>query len=366
MNRTNPLSAIILTGLVLATNTFATEPDIVQKPAEEKTVASQNPPSSQTLEKTKIDPNQIVGKVSGQTIRLADVFEQAAKLPPQARNLTTEKLFPILLQQMATRTALVKKAREKGLDQTVRYKQAKAELEENLLQEVLLTEGLKPSMNEEEMKQAYEDYRKDFKPEEQVKVHHILVKEEQEAKDIIERLQKGEAFGSLAQEKSLDKTSAARGGELPYFGRKGALPELAKAAFDLRDGGLTGEPVKSVAGYHVIGRDGIRKTEPVPYDQAKTGVLPQRIRQKHALAKLKESIDPATIELFNMDGSKLEYVMPGTEKPGAGADADLTSAAQSPAVSSPASGVSETKPQEDAGRSGYLNKILDWGLKVLR
>ena len=246
-----------------------------------ESLASQAPENPLTLDLSsppeiqKVDPNQVVGRIDGQTIRLADVFNQMGKLLPQARgNLSPEKLYPIFLQQMATRTALVKKAREKGLDQTNRFKQAKAEFEENLLQEVLLTEGLKPTLNEKEMKQAYQGYLKDFVSEEQVKVHHILVKEEKEAQDIIERLQKGENFVTLAKEKSIDKASVARGGELPYFGRKGALPELAKAVFELQDGGLTGEPVKSAAGYHVIGRDGIRKTDPAPYGQTKTGLLP--------------------------------------------------------------------------------------------
>ena len=52
------------------------------------------------------------------------------------------------------------------------------------------------------------------------KVHcaHILVKSEQEAKDILEQIKKGASFSNIASQKSLCP-SGKKGGDLGTFGR---------------------------------------------------------------------------------------------------------------------------------------------------
>jgi parvulin-like peptidyl-prolyl isomerase len=87
--------------------------------------------------------------------------------------------------------------------------------------------------------------------EEQVWARHILVETEQEAKDIHERLQKGEDFAELAKELSKDTGSGANGGDLGWFGRGAMVPEFEKVAFALEVGEIS-EPVQSQFGYHLI------------------------------------------------------------------------------------------------------------------
>lgn len=87
----------------------------------------------------------------------------------------------------------------------------------------------------------------------QVWARHILVADETLAKDIIERLKKGEDFAALAAEFSTDTGSAASGGDLGWFGAGAMVPEFETAAFALeKSGDFTTEPVKSNFGYHII------------------------------------------------------------------------------------------------------------------
>ena len=69
------------------------------------------------------------------------------------------------------------------------------------------------------------------------KVHcaHILVKTEQEAKSILERLNKGEKFANIAKEASLCP-SGKRGGDLGTFTRGKMVKEFETAAFTLEKG----------------------------------------------------------------------------------------------------------------------------------
>ena len=86
----------------------------------------------------------------------------------------------------------------------------------------------------------------------EVRASHILVKTENDAKVILQRLQKGESFAKLAEEfpslqsckleqfcfaklASMD-SSKCRGGDLGYFGRGRMVREFENAAFALENG----------------------------------------------------------------------------------------------------------------------------------
>ena len=89
-----------------------------------------------------------------------------------------------------------------------------------------------------------------------IKCSHILVKKQSEAIAIVGRLNKGEGFANLAKELSIDKGSAKRGGDLGLFGRGMMVKGFEEAAFKLKKGELTQDPVKTEFGYHIIKRAG--------------------------------------------------------------------------------------------------------------
>lgn len=89
--------------------------------------------------------------------------------------------------------------------------------------------------------------------ETQVRARHILVADEQTAKDLIARLQAGEDFAELAAQYSTDTASAVQGGDLGWFGKGAMVPEFEAAAFALeKSGDITLEPVQSSFGFHII------------------------------------------------------------------------------------------------------------------
>ncbi len=88
-----------------------------------------------------------------------------------------------------------------------------------------------------------------------IKCSHILVNKQSEALAIVERLKKGEKFGKLAKELSIDTGSAKRDGSLGYFGRGMMVKPFEEAAFKLEVGAVS-EPIKSEFGYHLIKRLG--------------------------------------------------------------------------------------------------------------
>lgn len=125
-------------------------------------------------------------------------------------------------------------------------------LKESLRKEYLINhylaikiENLQPT--DEELQTLFND----LKMNERVRASHILVETEDDAKKVIERINKGESFEELAKELSKDTGSAANGGDLDYFEYTDMVQPFSESAFNLEIGEIS-EPVKSEFGYHVI------------------------------------------------------------------------------------------------------------------
>jgi len=86
---------------------------------------------------------------------------------------------------------------------------------------------------------------------EQAHARHILVETEEEANDVIARLEAGEDFADLAAELSQDPGSAQDGGDLGFVPRGYFLPEFDEYVFTGSIGQIS-EPVQTQAGWHVI------------------------------------------------------------------------------------------------------------------
>ena len=79
-----------------------------------------------------------------------------------------------------------------------------------------------------------------------------MVATEGQANALLQRLNAGEDFATLAQAESIDQSSARQGGDLGVFAEGELLaPEVARTAFALEPGMVAG-PIRSSMGYHLI------------------------------------------------------------------------------------------------------------------
>ena len=106
-----------------------------------------------------------------------------------------------------------------------------------------------PGITDEEIKAYFDKNQDQFKIDE-VTAKHILVEEEELAKEILAKLKGGADFAEMAAQYGTDST-AQNGGDLGTFGRNKMDPEFEKAAFALKPGELS-DVVKTQFGYHII------------------------------------------------------------------------------------------------------------------
>jgi parvulin-like peptidyl-prolyl isomerase len=114
-----------------------------------------------------------------------------------------------------------------------------------------------------EVERVYRDHMDRFAAPEMVRASHILIsprdstpQADREARaradSVLGRLREGEDFAELATRVTDDPATKESGGDLGTFGRGAMLPEVERAAFAMRPGDLSSEPVWSPVGYHLI------------------------------------------------------------------------------------------------------------------
>lgn len=155
-----------------------------------------------------------------------------------------------------------------------------------------MAEEIEPT--EDELKKAYEEVKENASQTE-YKARHILVKDEEEAKNMIEKLDGGADFGDLAREHSLGPTGK-NGGELEWFDANQMVAPFSEAVAAMEKGTYTKTPVQTQFGWHVIELQDSRKAEPPSFEDAKQQLTALLKRQKLS-ATLAEMRDGAMVEL---------------------------------------------------------------------
>lgn len=125
------------------------------------------------------------------------------------------------------------------------------------------------------------------------KSRHILVKEEKEAKDIIERLKMGEKFDKLAT-LSIDPGTKDKGGDLGWSVPSNFVETFGKALSGLTPGSYTPAPVQTPFGYHVIQLDEVRDLKLPGFEEAKPQII-QRLQAQTVEQHLQELAKAAKI-----------------------------------------------------------------------
>ncbi len=142
-----------------------------------------------------------------------------------------------------------------------------------------LSQYFKKNITEALLDEEYQKIVQSLKGKKEIKVWHILVNSEEEAKKIKNQLDSGKVnFDNLAKKNSIDDTSKNSGGLIGYVREGATVPEFEKAVFSTPSGKISA-PVKTQFGWHII-KIGEKRDIPIPSKEQAKMDMSRRVQQE--------------------------------------------------------------------------------------
>jgi peptidyl-prolyl cis-trans isomerase C len=245
------------------------------------TAYAQSGPVLTTINGSKIFTSQL-----NEMVALA-VANGAKDSPELRQNLLNDLVVREVITQDIKKTGLLSKD-----NNALKLKLA----QQNNLLDLWFTEYFKKNpVTESDVRAEYDRQAalsKESQNSKQYEVSQIQVATEAEATEIIQQINKGAKFETLAKDKSLEKISGAQGGLVGWVLPAELAPPIDTLIVNLGKGQVAQGPIRTNNGWHVIKLDDVRAFVMAPFDQVRNTLaqeLVQQRRQQAVSALLKDA-----------------------------------------------------------------------------
>lgn len=232
--------------------------------------------------KDSIKPDMVYATVNDEKVTGVDVQKFIKKLPEQLQTVPAGQIMPMVVNQLVNDKLASAAAAKANLEQDAMVQERLAMAHDQIIRDRYIEKALDSKVTDAVIEAKYKELIAKMPNEEEARARHILVAEEKTAKEVIEKLNKGEDFASLAKQYSSDPTKN-NGGDLGYFVKSAMVKEFGDAVFSMKKGEVTKTPVKTQFGYHVIKvEDRRNKAKPTlaqVKDQVKAQVAEEEVKK---------------------------------------------------------------------------------------
>ncbi len=231
-----------------------------------------------------------VAIVNGETITEIERDTQSEQFKARGQNATDEQV----VDELVSLELMRQQAIELGLDKSPAMAAEMKIMHARVLANALLTDFTsKIDTSDEALKAEYEKQialaeAKEFN------ASHILLEDEEKAKEIIAELDGGADFAEAAKKYSTGP-SGPNGGDLGWFDAGSMVPEFSQAVAAMETGKHSTAPVKTQFGFHIIKLVDTRSKEPQPFEALKDQIGNMILRTK-VEEYVRTLHDAATIE----------------------------------------------------------------------
>jgi peptidyl-prolyl cis-trans isomerase C len=304
--------------------------------------------------RVQADESPVVAKVGTRTITAAELERRIANIPPfQLRTFgdTPDQIRRNFLERVLVREALFAQGAEaRGLaDRDDVKERVRAVLRNAMLAKLRGEVQATAKPTDADVKAYYDKNAAKYHSPPRVALWQIIVAKREEAAEILAELKKDptpKRWTELAREKSIDKATNLRGGNLGFVMPDGTTsepgvkvsPEVVKAADAVKDSELVPDPVKVEGQWAVVWRRQSMKAIDRPVE-LEAGSIRQILLHERTEAKIKETVaalrkdrlgEHAPELLDTIDVSGTGDLVP-TRRPGAMPSAKKTPASPTPA-----------------------------------
>lgn len=194
----------------------------------------------------------------------------------------TPELRQVIKEELIARETLAQEAARLNLDKTPDAQIQWAQLRQTFMVELLLSDYLKRNpITDAKIKVDFDRQIAAMKDEQQYKIGLIVTPSEAEAKALLARLRKGEAFAKLATAHSID-ASKNNGGDVGWVLPSQILPAISNVMVNLNKGALSAAPIQTQAGWNIIKVEDKRAFKAPTFDEAKNEIRVALIQQQRA------------------------------------------------------------------------------------
>lgn len=263
--------------------------------------------------------SSVVAIVNGKKIERKDVEKAAQKLQTQVPQSDARALFPMAVESLINQQIIDDAAAKENIKDSAEFKKRlnalneeidaqKAALPVEIARQMFVEKRIKEKVTDKAVKEEYNKFRLENEGKVELNAKHIIVQTKEEAEQIIKELNDGGKFDELAKQRSSGPT-ANTGGDLGWFLREQMIPEFSDAAFKLKKGEWSKEPVKTKFGWHVIFVNDRRTREIPTFEQVKEAVR-NKLMQESVGEVIKGLRTKAKVEMFDDKGRPLNFPAP--------------------------------------------------------
>ncbi|OPY68587.1 MAG: putative peptidyl-prolyl cis-trans isomerase Cbf2 precursor [Syntrophorhabdaceae bacterium PtaU1.Bin034] len=232
---------------------------------------------------SKKEEGKVVATIDGEKVTMQEFNSELDKIPMNMKMLVaTPSGKKNFLDRLVVKKLLLKEAKKENLEKDKEFQDRLSDIKEQLIIETLLKKKVstESKFSDQDLQKYYDSHKEEFKKEREIETRQIVVKTEQEAKEIQARIAKGEDFAELAKKYSIDPSAKTTGGNIGYHPKGTLIPEYEEAAFKLTKVGQIAPPVKTQLGYHIIKLEGMRAGTYVPFAEVKDFIRQKMMQEK--------------------------------------------------------------------------------------
>ena len=247
-----------------------------------------------------IAQEKVLATINGRGITETDLRHVEAEIGSDLGSIPPENRRQIMVEFLIQNELFATAAETDKLGEGTNFDSKVAYYKRRALRDTYFERRIREAVTEADAKKLYDKQAEQMKDNPQVRVRHILVEKEEDAREIKEKIVHGGDFAKLAIEKSKDPGSAPKGGDLGFLQKGQTVKAFDETIFKLNPGDIS-DPIKTEFGWHVIKVEEKRLLP--PFDGLKERIMTTLIQQK-AQAMSEELRGKAKIEFLDPDLKK--------------------------------------------------------------
>ncbi|MFN2443331.1 MAG: peptidyl-prolyl cis-trans isomerase [Thermoanaerobaculia bacterium] len=243
-------------------------------------------------------PPEVVARVGSRNVTLADFkrylerntgTDLAQLVPEAASALLDQHLQEVLLSEYAASRGIEISAEEVAGEVRRQPGSTVTEKRDQLRRDALLSEIVAemPPPTPEQVRAHYQQFIRDFRFEERVRLSQILVPDEDLASRIVRELSQGASFAELSARHSV-APNAAGGGEIGWITRPELPPVFEGEIFALSSGEWT-SPIRTDTGFYIFYISDRKPAGTLEFEAAEP-MIRQRIAEEAARKRLANTL----------------------------------------------------------------------------